>query len=311
MLNLDSSLRKAIWDASKASLEEWTGVELSPSSLYGVRVYTEGAVLAPHVDRMPLVISAIVNVAQDVDEPWPLELYGHDGKAYNITMEVGDMVFYESHSAIHGRPFALKGRHYANVFIHFEPLGHTLLQDERNAEDEESLEYLYQQAWKRSQSRCVDDERCEGLVDLNAVKKAPHYIVPGSEEERRWLQTHPKAHLDTSKDNEFAKGLSAHTAASSGDLDALIAIAVENPEALKYKDNNGWNPLHEAVRGGHIEIIKFLLKGGLDKNERTHAGNGGSPLWWAKKTHGADHPVVQYLESIGAEEIPPEGHKMT
>ena len=48
---------------------------------------------------------------------------------------------------------------------------------------------------------------------------------------------------DTSKDNEFAKGLSAHTAASSGDLDALIAIAVENPEALKYKDNNGWNPV--------------------------------------------------------------------
>ena len=49
-------------------------------------MYTEGSVLAPHVDRMPLVISAIVNVAQDVDEPWPLEVYGHDGMAYNITM---------------------------------------------------------------------------------------------------------------------------------------------------------------------------------------------------------------------------------
>ena len=88
-------------------------MELSPTSLYGIRVYTEGAVLAPHVDRIPLVISAIVNVAQDVDEPWPLEVYGHDGKAYNITMEVGDIVFYESHSVIHGRPFPLKGRYYA------------------------------------------------------------------------------------------------------------------------------------------------------------------------------------------------------
>ena len=57
---------------------------------------------------------------------------------------------------------------------------------------------------------------------------------------------------------------------------------------------------------------KFLLKGGLDKNERTHNGTGGSPLWWAKKTHGGGdpaHPMVQYLESIGAKEIPPEGHK--
>ena len=113
MLNLDSTKRKVIWEASKESLEQWTGVELSPTSLYGVRVYTEDAVLAPHVDRMPLVISAIINVAQDVDEPWPLEVYGHDGKAYNITMEPGDMIFYESHSVIHGRPFPLKGRYYA------------------------------------------------------------------------------------------------------------------------------------------------------------------------------------------------------
>ena len=95
MISLDSKLRKVIWDASKEKLEEWVGVELSPPSLYGVRVYTEGAVLAPHVDRNPLVISAIVNVAQDVDEPWPLEVYGRDGKAYNITMDVGDIIFYE------------------------------------------------------------------------------------------------------------------------------------------------------------------------------------------------------------------------
>merc|ERR1711862_170679 len=31
------------------------------------------------------------------------------------------MILYESHSIIHGRPFALKGRFYANLFIHFAP----------------------------------------------------------------------------------------------------------------------------------------------------------------------------------------------
>jgi hypothetical protein len=39
---------------------------------------------------------------QDVDEPWPLEVIGHDGKAYNVTMEPGDLVLYESHSILHG-----------------------------------------------------------------------------------------------------------------------------------------------------------------------------------------------------------------
>lgn len=83
-------------------------------------MYKEGAILATHVDRLPLVSSAIINVDQDVDEPWPLEVYGHDGKATNVTMMPGDMVLYESHSVLHGRPFPLKGRYLANIFIHFE-----------------------------------------------------------------------------------------------------------------------------------------------------------------------------------------------
>ena len=48
--------------------------------------------LAPHVDRLPLVTSAIINVAQDLDSPWPVEVYDHDGNAHNVTMAPGDMV---------------------------------------------------------------------------------------------------------------------------------------------------------------------------------------------------------------------------
>lgn len=109
----DSPSRKILWESSKTILEQWTGVQLSPSSMYGVRIYTNGSVLAPHVDRTPLIISAVVNVAQDVDEDWPLEVYGRDGKAYNLTLEAGEMILYEGHSVIHGRPFPLKGRYYA------------------------------------------------------------------------------------------------------------------------------------------------------------------------------------------------------
>ena len=58
--------------------------------------------MATHVDRLPLVSSAIINVDQDLDEPWPLEVVGHDGKAHNVTMLLGDLVLYESHSVLHG-----------------------------------------------------------------------------------------------------------------------------------------------------------------------------------------------------------------
>ena len=79
--------------------------------------------------RIPLVSSCIINIDQDVDEPWPLEVLGHDGIARNITMRPGDMILYESHSVIHGRPFPLEGRFMANVFEHFEPVGPKLAPD--------------------------------------------------------------------------------------------------------------------------------------------------------------------------------------
>lgn len=110
------------------------------------------------VDRLPLVSSAIINVAQDVDEPWPLEVIGHDGKAHNVTMVPGDLVLYESHSIIHGRPFPLKGRYMANVFIHFEPIGP------------------------------VGGEVEFGKTDL------PPYLLPGSEEEEHWRRSNPNGH---------------------------------------------------------------------------------------------------------------------
>lgn len=79
-------------------------------------------------------------------------MIGHDGKAHNVTMVPGDLVLYESHSVIHGkfqivltdrfglyamphrlsswktctgRPFPLKGRFMANIFVHF--VSHALL----------------------------------------------------------------------------------------------------------------------------------------------------------------------------------------
>lgn len=69
------------------------------------------------VDRLPLVTSAIIQVAQDVDEPWPIEVVSHDGRRHNITMEPGDMILYESHTVLHGRPYPLQGKFYVRLLL--------------------------------------------------------------------------------------------------------------------------------------------------------------------------------------------------
>ena len=300
-------LRTKIWDEAKLILESWTGVELSPSSLYGVRVYTEGAVLAPHVDRLPLVVSAIVNVAQDVDEDWPLEVIGHDGAAHNLTLEPGEMILYESHSIIHGRPFPLQGRYYANVFIHFEPLGHSRKDEQK--EKKLDLNILYQQAWEKQQS----NNDCKLQLDFNVEEvKIPPYILPGSEEEMRWLQLHSHAKLSNTKDRvkTVVDKLDANFAAAAGDIKLLKQIVKYDPEALHRVDANGWSPLTEAGRGGHQEVLEWLLQEGANINQRTHQGKGGSPLWWAKKFRGSNHKIVAYMEEHGAIEIPPGDTKI-
>lgn len=38
----EGPLEEAIWHSSKIILEKWTGMELSPASLCGIRMYTEG-----------------------------------------------------------------------------------------------------------------------------------------------------------------------------------------------------------------------------------------------------------------------------
>lgn len=89
------NLKRQIWAAAQSTISQWTGQDVTPVSMYGIRVYTNGSLLIPHVDRLPLVASAMVNVAQDVEEDWPIEMYDHAGQAHNVTLHPGDMLLFE------------------------------------------------------------------------------------------------------------------------------------------------------------------------------------------------------------------------
>lgn len=53
-----------------------------------------------------------------------------------------------------------------------------------------------------------------------------------------------------------------------------------------------------------MDIVRYLLDNGADHSQLT--GGGETALWWAKQQHGADHPVVSFLEEIGALEAGPD-----
>jgi ankyrin repeat protein len=46
-----------------------------------------------------------------------------------------------------------------------------------------------------------------------------------------------------------------HNAAASGNMDALKSLADTDRNNLFKSDQNGWRPLHEAARAGHVEVI--------------------------------------------------------
>ena len=104
--------------------EEWAGVRLQHTATYGVRRYTNGSWLTSHVDRFNThVISAIINLGQSVTEDWPLYIKDNEGGEQAVVLAPGEMVWYESARAVHGRPRPLAGEYYDNLFIHFSPAG--------------------------------------------------------------------------------------------------------------------------------------------------------------------------------------------
>jgi len=93
----------------------------------------------------------------------------------------------------------------------------------------------------------------------------------------------------------------AHLAAKLGNLPQLRQISNTNVGLLNAPDRNGWKPVHEAVRGAHVQIVEYLIiEQMLDVHETTN--NGKSPLLLAKEFHGEHHPMTRLILQIIATE---------
>ncbi|KAL3905926.1 MAG: hypothetical protein SGILL_009479, partial [Bacillariaceae sp.] len=294
--NSKTEFQQLLWDAATTAVSTWIPQveEWTECSMYGIRVYTDGAMLLPHVDQLPQVVSIVINVAQDTIQPWPLEIYSHkDGEAYNVTLEPGDWLLYESHSIIHGRPFALKGNYYANLFLHLEPKGHSKTHHNHESDDSNN-ENTHKQYKKAVQQGSGGHETMDGGGEL------PPYILPNSAAAETYQQEHSNSAQDMYNPT-------IHDFAANGKLTELVDLIERNQRHLvNSKDKNGWTPLHEGARGGYMDVVRYLVERGADVNERSHGGTGGNALFYATQKYGEKHPVAEYLVGLGVKNVAPD-----
>merc|ERR1712238_174989 len=129
-------------------------------------------------------------------------------------------VLYESHSTIHGRPFPLKGRFVANIFVHFEPTGHTLRHHGPEADADAEKH--------RDGGGHENDAHENGL---------PVYIKSDSVESDRWFKSHPNGRKKKKAPRQTGTN-EAHKAAMDGNYSSLKTIAKLHSEKLTEKDSN-------------------------------------------------------------------------
>ena len=165
----------------------------------------------------------------------------------------------------------MRGRFYANIFVHFEPLG-----TPRKEVDDYSKDVVYD---------------AESLESMDAG--LPPYVIPGTPWEMEWHSSNPKGWKLLHDD--ITHGV------VTNNLRLVDNLYIKDPSSIHQVDKNGWSPLHEAARAGNVEIAKYLYERDVDVNLRTGHGIGDSALDLALAHHGEDSDIYKFLFGVGAE----------
>ena len=122
LLQLPEELQREVHAKLQPIVECWSRRTLAPTFVYGIRRYLRGTTLKMHRDREGTHVYGVsLNVAQQVEDLWPLVIEDAPGDSREVLLQPGEMVLYESQRLLHGRPRPLCGDFYAGVFAHFRP----------------------------------------------------------------------------------------------------------------------------------------------------------------------------------------------
>jgi len=133
-----------------------------------------------------------------------------------------------------------------------------------------------------------------GLMENERAEVPNSEAVEGGSLEQVLSQQEIERNAHESMGNVYSSD--AHRAADSGDLSMLHRIKNENSAVLHESDDNGWHPLHFAVRSGRYEAVKFLVENGADIKHRTN--DGSTAMGIAKEALHPDDPIVHLLHTI-------------
>lgn len=110
--------------------EDFSGRELTPKYVYGIRSYKKYSTLIIHTDRADTHhIGIIVMLDKDLrcgcahremGDDWPLDFKDNKGNWHQIYMRTGDVLLYESATCEHGRKLGFQGEFYTNFYVHYQ-----------------------------------------------------------------------------------------------------------------------------------------------------------------------------------------------
>ena len=105
----------------------------------------------------------------------------------------------------------MKGRFFANIFVHFEPLG------------------IYR---KDADDFTVDSIQYDKLALESLDHDLPPYVIPGSPWEEEWKEKHEDGWELLNSD--IRRGI------QDGNMRVVDNLFIQDPESIHEPDKNGW-----------------------------------------------------------------------
>jgi ankyrin repeat protein len=143
---------------------------------------------------------------------------------------------------------------------------------------------------------CIQDGNVTKLKAL--LKKNPSLATTTDKHGRSPLRAAVDAGFPAIADALVAAGAKwdIETASAFGKTRAVAALLKEKPWLVKPPKT----PLHYAAGGGHLEVVKLLLKHGADPNLEIRSANGGSRTPLSNALGSASYEIAKFLCEHGS-----------
>ena len=131
------------------------------------------------------------------------------------------------------------------------------------------------------------------IEQFNAQKQNPE-----SEEDNNHTSAGPQFTLRSLAEEPNMDNI--HMLAAKGNLKAVQSM-LDNGVSIEARDSNGFTPLHAALQGGKLEIVRFLLEHGADANAVGNREIGEPTSLFMAITYNTDPEFVRLLIQYGAD----------